>query len=84
MLAVPATALPNCSLSRSLVALSCWQAALGYAALHALFPGQNPVLAREDAWAHATGAPEPGGLLLATPDAPRLIGEEYWQAGGRG
>lgn len=43
-------------------------------------PRQNPVLAREDAWAHATGAPETGGLLLATPDAPRLLGEEYWQA----
>ncbi|KAL4440337.1 hypothetical protein ABPG75_003338 [Micractinium tetrahymenae] len=41
---------------------------------------QNPVLAREDAWAHATGAPEVGGLLLATPEAPGLIGEEYWQA----
>lgn len=38
------------------------------------------MLAREDAWAHATGAPEVGGLLLATPEAPRLIGEEYWQA----
>jgi hypothetical protein len=38
------------------------------------------VLAREDTWAHATGAPEVGGLLLATPDAPRILGEEYWQA----
>ena len=47
-----------------------------------LLPGllQNPVLAREDTWAHATGAPEVGGLLLATPDTPRILGDEYWQA----
>jgi putative AlgH/UPF0301 family transcriptional regulator len=38
------------------------------------------VLAREETWAHATGAPEVGGLLLATPDVSRLLGEQYWQA----
>ncbi|KAL4856413.1 hypothetical protein ACK3TF_003210 [Chlorella vulgaris] len=40
----------------------------------------NPVLAREETWAHATGAPEVGGLLLATPEVSRLLGEQYWQA----
>jgi hypothetical protein len=46
--------------------------------LCALSP-QNPVLSREETWAHATAVPEVGGLLLATPDAPKLVGEAYWQ-----
>ncbi|PSC71868.1 transcriptional regulator [Micractinium conductrix] len=41
---------------------------------------QNPTLAREETWAHATGAPEIGGLLLATSRAPEMVGAEYWQA----
>lgn len=43
---------------------------------------QNPVLAQEETWAHATGAPEVGGLLLATPAAPGMLGDEYWQVRG--
>jgi hypothetical protein len=39
------------------------------------------VLSREETWAHATAVPEVGGLLLATPDAPKLVGEAYWQVG---
>ena len=41
---------------------------------------QNPRLAREEVWAHATGAPEVGGLMVATPDAHSLLGDDrYWQ-----
>lgn len=45
-----------------------------------LLESQNPELALEETWAHATGAAEVGGLLLATLDAPKLLGDEYWQA----
>ncbi len=37
------------------------------------------MLAQEETWAHATGAPEVGGLLLATSAAPGMLGDEYWQ-----
>ncbi|PRW39208.1 transcriptional regulator [Chlorella sorokiniana] len=40
---------------------------------------QSPALAQEETWAHATGAPEVGGLLLATSVAPGMLGDEYWQ-----
>jgi hypothetical protein len=41
---------------------------------------QNPSLAGEEVWAHATPGPERGGLLIAAPDAPELLGSErYWQ-----
>jgi hypothetical protein len=40
---------------------------------------QNPKLASEGIWAHATTQVEKGGLLLATPDNPLLLGTEtYW------
>lgn len=40
---------------------------------------QNPKLATEGIWAHATTQIEKGGLLLATPDNPLLLGTEtYW------
>jgi len=41
---------------------------------------QNPRLAGENIWAHATGAPERGGLLLATTDAPKINQDDFlWQ-----
>lgn len=41
---------------------------------------QNPSLAAEEVWAHPTPGPERGGLLLAAPDATRILGSErYWQ-----
>ncbi|GBF90268.1 transcriptional regulator [Raphidocelis subcapitata] len=41
---------------------------------------QNPGLAAEEVWAHATPAPERGGLLISAPDATRLLeSERYWQ-----
>lgn len=39
---------------------------------------QNPKLASEGIWAHATAAVEKGGLLLATPDNPLLLGTETY------
>jgi len=40
---------------------------------------QNPKLATEGIWAHATAQVEKGGLLLATPDNPLILGtERYW------
>lgn len=40
---------------------------------------QNPKLAQEGIWAHATAQVEKGGLLLATPDNPRTLGTEmFW------
>ena len=45
-----------------------------------LLQTQDRALAREALWAHATGAPEPGGLLIASPDAPTLLGDDRaWQ-----
>lgn len=45
-----------------------------------LLQTQDRALAREALWAHATGAPEPGGLLIASPDAPDLLGDDRaWQ-----
>ena len=45
-----------------------------------LLQTQDRALAREALWAHATGAPEAGGLLLASPDAPTLLGDDRaWQ-----
>lgn len=45
-----------------------------------LLQTQDRALAREALWAHATGGPEPGGLLLASPDAPSLLGDDRaWQ-----
>jgi hypothetical protein len=45
-----------------------------------LLQGQNPGLAAEGVWAHATPAPERGGLLIAAPDATQLLeSERYWQ-----
>ncbi|KAF6264797.1 hypothetical protein COO60DRAFT_1624149 [Scenedesmus sp. NREL 46B-D3] len=44
---------------------------------------QNPSLASEETWAHATTQPKVGGLLLATSDVPRpdvLHTDQYWQA----
>jgi hypothetical protein len=38
---------------------------------------QNPRLAAEDLWAHATGAPERGGLLLATIEAPKIMQDDF-------
>uniref|UniRef100_A0A383VTF1 YqgE/AlgH family protein n=1 Tax=Tetradesmus obliquus TaxID=3088 RepID=A0A383VTF1_TETOB len=39
---------------------------------------QNPSLAGEETWAHATAQPEVGGLLLASRDVPDT--DKYWQA----
>ncbi len=44
-----------------------------------LLEEQTPYLASEELWAHATAGPEAGGLLLATLQAPAIIGERYWQ-----
>jgi putative transcriptional regulator len=42
---------------------------------------QNPRLADEDSWAHRLAQPERGCLLIASHDAPRLLGSEaWWQA----
>ena len=38
---------------------------------------QNPSLAGEETWAHATAQPEVGGLLLASNDVPDT--DKYWQ-----
>lgn len=59
----------------------CWLLACN-ADIHPCTLPQNPALAQEETWAHATGAPEVGGLLLATPAAPGMLGDEYWQVGG--
>ncbi|KAF6255570.1 hypothetical protein COO60DRAFT_1641409 [Scenedesmus sp. NREL 46B-D3] len=43
---------------------------------------QNPSLASEETWTHATTQPEVGGLLLATSNGPRLAvlnTDQYWQ-----
>jgi hypothetical protein len=41
---------------------------------------QNPSLASEETWAHATTQPEIGGLLLATRDGPAILNtDKYWQ-----
>lgn len=48
---------------------------------------QNPNLASEEIWAHATAAPERGGLLLARADGHLALAgssqenERYWQVG---
>jgi putative AlgH/UPF0301 family transcriptional regulator len=45
-----------------------------------LLQSQDRALAREALWAHATGAPEAGGLLIASPDAAAVLGDERaWQ-----
>ncbi|CAG9465540.1 unnamed protein product [Pedinophyceae sp. YPF-701] len=44
-----------------------------------LLAEQNPELAREPVWVHPTGAPEVGGLLVATPGASARLGEFSWQ-----
>jgi hypothetical protein len=45
----------------------------------ALLELQNPKLAAEGVWAHATPQPECGGLLLATPDNETILGTgHYW------
>lgn len=42
---------------------------------------QNPRLADEDVWVHRLARPERGCLLVATHDAPRILGSEsLWQA----
>ncbi|KAF6253736.1 hypothetical protein COO60DRAFT_1545112 [Scenedesmus sp. NREL 46B-D3] len=42
---------------------------------------QNPSLASEETWAHATTQPEVGGLLLASSDGPAVLNtDQYWQA----
>lgn len=39
----------------------------------------NPRLAAEgDVWCHLTGGPEKGGLLVAKPDAPVILGDERY------
>jgi len=44
---------------------------------------QNPRLAAEELWAHDTTHPERGGLLLATLDAPKILGtDKFWQVCG--
>lgn len=44
-----------------------------------LLKEQNPRLAQEDIWAHATPCgPETGGLLLATPAAPAMLRNAQW------
>lgn len=46
-----------------------------------LLAEQSPLLATEEVWAHATPAPERGGLLIAAPDAASVLGSErYWCA----
>lgn len=43
---------------------------------------QDPKLAAEEVWAHATPQPERGGLLLATPRNAAVLGtERLWQVG---
>jgi putative transcriptional regulator len=45
-----------------------------------LLQSQDRALAREALWAHATGAPEAGGLVIASPDAPEILGDDRaWQ-----
>lgn len=40
---------------------------------------QDPALASEEQWAHATPAVERGGLLIAAPNVVDLLGNErYW------
>jgi len=42
---------------------------------------QDPALAGEEPWCHRLARPERGCLLVATHDAPRILGSEnYWQA----
>jgi hypothetical protein len=41
---------------------------------------QDPSLAAEEVWAHPTAGPEKGGLLIATPQSTRILGnDKYWQ-----
>lgn len=43
---------------------------------------QNPSLAREGMWAHATSTIEKGGLLIAKPETAELLNNErMWQVG---
>lgn len=45
---------------------------------------QNPKLAAEEVWAHATPHLETGGLLLSTRDAPLILNNDmYWQVRDR-
>jgi hypothetical protein len=45
-----------------------------------LLEEQNPSLAAEEMWAHATPGPEKGGVLIATPAASKILGnDKYWQ-----
>ncbi|GAQ80355.1 hypothetical protein KFL_000520270 [Klebsormidium nitens] len=44
-----------------------------------LLEKQNPVLAKELPWAHPTGGPEVGGLVLAAHNSP-LDQQRFWQA----
>lgn len=41
---------------------------------------QSPSLAGEDIWAHPTGAPELGGIVVATARAADVLGSQYAQA----
>ena len=41
---------------------------------------QDRKLAQEGLWAHETEVPEVGGLLIARPEGPELVGDaRYWQ-----
>jgi hypothetical protein len=41
---------------------------------------QDPTLGAEEVWAHPTAGPEKGGLIIATPQANRILGnDKYWQ-----
>jgi hypothetical protein len=45
-----------------------------------LLQEQDPSLAAEEMWAHATPGPEKGGVLIATPGAGKVLGsDKYWQ-----
>jgi putative AlgH/UPF0301 family transcriptional regulator len=47
----------------------------------AVMRAQTPALAAEgDLWAHATGAAERGGLLLATPAVASIVGQQFLEA----
>ena len=47
----------------------------------ALLRDQDPALAEEDLWAHPTGVPERGGLLVASSSGQEaVLPQDYWQA----
>lgn len=46
-----------------------------------LLAEQDPQLASENCWAHPSVLPENGGLLIATPEAPEVLGNaRVWQS----